>query len=231
MILSHKYKFIFIRTLKTAGTSIEIALSKFCGKNDIVPPITPEDEETRRKLGYTGPQNYFVPFRKYSKMDWAKFFYKRKRLVFRNHNSARFIKEHIDEDIWNTYFKFCFERNPWDKVVSGYFWMFRNTREEDRPSLPEFINTYEDAYTIPGVDLYTINGRIVVNKVFKFEELNESLEEITKTAGLPEVPILPKAKAYSRKDKRNYRELLTESNKDIIAKVYAREIAYHGYTW
>ncbi|MEL6382956.1 MAG: chondroitin 4-O-sulfotransferase, partial [Cyanobacteria bacterium J06626_18] len=31
MIISHEYKFIFLKTRKTAGTSIEIALSKFCG--------------------------------------------------------------------------------------------------------------------------------------------------------------------------------------------------------
>ena len=38
MIISHKYKFIFIKTRKTAGTTIEYNLSKYLGHNDIITP-------------------------------------------------------------------------------------------------------------------------------------------------------------------------------------------------
>ena len=64
MIISHKYKFIFLKTSKTAGTSIEIALSKFCNENDVITPISPKDELVRSDLGYKGPQNYMFSFRK-----------------------------------------------------------------------------------------------------------------------------------------------------------------------
>ena len=36
MIISHKHKFIFFKTRKTAGTSLQIALSEFCGSDDII---------------------------------------------------------------------------------------------------------------------------------------------------------------------------------------------------
>ena len=47
MILSHKYKYIFIKSFKTASTSLEIALSRFCDKEDIITPIKNEDEIIR----------------------------------------------------------------------------------------------------------------------------------------------------------------------------------------
>ena len=65
MIVSHKYKFIFLKTRKTVGTSIEIALSRFCGEQDIITPITPEDEKLRQELGIRRPQNFYIPFAKY----------------------------------------------------------------------------------------------------------------------------------------------------------------------
>ena len=43
MTISHKYNFIFIKTLKTAGTSLEIYLSQMCGNGDIVTPIEPSE--------------------------------------------------------------------------------------------------------------------------------------------------------------------------------------------
>ena len=39
MIISHTHKYIFIKSLKTAGTSVEAALSKHCGENDMVTPL------------------------------------------------------------------------------------------------------------------------------------------------------------------------------------------------
>ena len=226
MIISHKHKFIFIKTVKTAGTSVEIALSKHCGPDDIITPISKEDEAKRKALGYRGAQNFDIPFTQYKKIDWLKTIYDRRKRRFYNHIGAPEIMQHIDKDIWDSYYKFCFERNPWDKVVSWYFWRYKST---PRPSISDFVHSSE-ANIIRGFELYTHLSEIVVDRVFLFENINEAMEEIRQKIGIDEPLSLPFAKGGHRKDKRDYNEILSEQDKDKIAKVYAREIAHFNYT-
>lgn len=98
MIISHRYKFIFIKTLKTAGTSIEIFLGKICGDDDIITTIYPKECQHV-------PRNYMKDNR---------------RIRFYNHMPAHAIEAEILEEVWDEYYKFCFERNPWDKTLSHY---------------------------------------------------------------------------------------------------------------
>ena len=44
-IISYRHKFIFVKTVKTAGTSIEVHLAAKCGPKDIVTPIIPSNPD------------------------------------------------------------------------------------------------------------------------------------------------------------------------------------------
>lgn len=229
MIVSHKHKFIFLKTKKTAGTSIELALSKFCGSDDIITPLL-EEEEMRIRGSYPEAQNYMIPWHQYNFNNWKKFFLEGKRANFFNHMRGERVKQLIGERIWNSYFKFCFERNPWDKVISGYYYGYRDSEDDSKPTLSEYIQKGNLKYSSSHY-IYTSKGKVIVDKVFLYENLDESLREISNYLNLPEPLELPKAKAGLRKDRRHYREILSESERDVIAQSYRREIKLFDYEY
>lgn len=228
MIISHKYKFIFIKTNKTAGTSMEIALSKYCGPNDVITPITPEDEVIRESLGYCRPQKYLAPISKYSIKDIKECFIKRQRKkTFYNHISAREVIKIIGEKKWNEYFTFCFERNPLDRFVSFYFWRNQNNNYK---SVNDFLQS-----PLPltlkerGYNLYTINDKIIVDHVGLYENLDKELKYIEDKLNLPEPIVLPKTKASYRPKELTAEKLLTKDEIAFLKHMFAQEIELFGY--
>lgn len=227
MIISHKHKFIFIKTPKTAGTSLEIALSEYCGNEDIITPISPRDERVRVEKGFKSARNYYLSFSKYKKIDFARLVLQGKRAAFYNHMGAEEISKLVDPEIWSGYYKFCFERNPWDKFISWYAW---NNRNNEFHSMNEFIEKGM-ATKIKGFDLYTIGGVLAVDDVFKYEEMESSLEKISEKIGLDKKIKMPDfvAKGNFRKDKKHYSEVLDERASNLIDVFAAREIKLLGY--
>ena len=225
MIISHKHKFIFLKTRKTAGTSIEISLSRYCGKNDIITPITPEDEKIREKHNVY-PQNYLDnKIRFLSNIPYLKKF----SMKFWNHITADQVKERIDEDIWNSYFKFCFDRNPWDKTISMYFWDKNSLGDI---SFDEYLKTKNGRefrnYNFP---IYTHNDKVVVDFIGKFENLKDDLEKICKKVGIKFDGWLPKAKGSYRTEKKHYSHYYNDETSELIKNHFKKEIELLGYNF
>lgn len=232
MIISHKYKFIFIKTTKTAGTSTEIALSKHCGDKDILTPLGGGDERDKNDADYRGAQNYLAPPWAYDRYDVAQFLLPkpnkhRRKLKYNNHMSAEKVKDNIGDEIWDSYYKFCFERNPWDRFISFYYW---RCKKMPRPTIDEFISTgVASSLKKMGYNKYTIGGQVAVDKVCRFENITDELENIRQHLGIPEPLVLPYAKSQHRKDKRSYRDILNEEQKEIIADTSRDVINLMGY--
>ena len=228
MIVSHKHKFVFIKTNKTAGTSTEIALSKFCGPQDIIAPISAQDEATRHSLGYPGAQNYLAPSTDYGIADHLRRWIsgKQKRRYY-NHMSAREVKGFLGEKTWNEYYKFCFERHPYDRVISLYYWRHK---KEPRPSISQFLDSgVPNLLRKRGYDLYTIDGTMAVDRVCLYENMSDELRRLEQQFGFASPLDLPRAKGSHRTDRRNPRDILDEVDKQRIRQLFRIEFELFGY--
>ncbi len=231
MIISHKYKYIFLKTTKTAGTSIEIALSKFCGEDDIITPISSKDEQMRKDLGVF-PRNYHhtrpLELKEYRPKHLRNLILEGKQpqftVEFWNHMPASKIRKGIGTKIWNSYFKFCFVRNPWDRAVSRYYWNIEKTGKEESLDVSLKKNDPNSNFCI-----YAIDNKVAVDYVGKYENLMEDLSSVCDRLGIPFDNWLPRAKGGSRKDRRHYSEVLTEQQANFIREKCAPEIELFGY--
>ena len=87
------------------------------------------------------------------------------------------------------------------------------------------------AKPVRGFDLYTEDGEVVVDEVYRFEDLPDVLGPLRDRLGLPAPMEMPHTKANTYRLNRDYREELDTECRGKITKVFAREIAHFGYEW
>jgi hypothetical protein len=105
MILSHKNKFIFFKPLKSAGSSVELALTAYCGLDDV---LTGSPYQTEKELGYCSRNN---------RLGY--------REVWHQHTPpSEFFSGGNDPSMFYDYTKATVIRNPYDLVVSYFWWSF-----------------------------------------------------------------------------------------------------------
>ena len=229
MIVSHEHKFIFLKTKKTAGTSVELALSQLCGPDDIITPLTAIDEA--RRAGGRGAQNWRLHGwwgspRPLLKRRWFKF--TAEDYGFYNHMPAAEVRARIDDRVWRTYFKFAFDRNPWDRQVSFYHHRYRS--ETEPPPFADFLHKDRHA-RINNYDIYSIDGDVAVDFVGRHECLDEDLKLALDRIGLSLPAALPRAKSTFRRDSIPYRDYYDDETRDLVARWYAREIEFLDYAF
>lgn len=229
MIISHRYKFIFIKTHKTAGSSMEMALGPLCGPDDIITSM-----ETNEGTGI--PRNYHadtVIGRNYAKSRLLrKVIDRRSPLLgawYWEHMPATRVRELIGEDIWNSYHKFCFERNPWEKVVSYYNWK-KYGQEKETPPFKEYILTKSHRLPRDG-DLYFDGETCLMDEVIDYKNFLQSFATLCEKLGIPYDGHMPREKTGVKQEKSDYRDYYDEETKEKVAEWFSREIRHMGYNF
>ncbi len=230
MLVSHGKKFIYTKTVKTAGTSVESYFEKYC--------MTEGDwsrEHTRNEYvseaGIVGQRsNRGV---------------ERQSVLWWNHMPAKAIKGMIGDDIWNEYFKFCVVRNPFTKMVSSY--KFHNKWSFNRKNLALGKNVRDLKDKLDGSfhkkrfeeflqwiplpldrNKYQIDGEFCMDHVIRFENLNEGVKEVCEQLGIEYDPShLPHYKPGS--SGMSVSDYYSEKSIDMVSKAYAWELEKFEY--
>lgn len=229
MIVSFPRQFIFIKTSKTAGTSLEIALSKYAAAEDILTPISAEDEVTRRKLGYPGPQNYLAPPGLLQKLRL-----KEPEMKFFNHMRAAQIRETLGRELFDRYLKVAVVRNPYDMVVSRYFWSHRKDPKASPAQFREWLSSRPKGL-LKNRKITHIDGKSAVDFVIRFENFREDIPAFARKVGLPETLFdefnATRAKSHYRPKLATTRDMFSgfDVGRAVVAEMFAEEIERFGY--
>ena len=238
MIINHSKKFIFFANRKTASTSTAIALSSSCNHNDVITPLG-RDEKIRRELGYQGPTN-FIPW--WNKINYFKIEAKSKIFKTSANRALKTIGLHthievktaldnnyISASTFENYYSFCFIRNPWDHALSQFFELKKDQRLQSL-DLDTFIEGgMLDKFARSCRSIYSDQGNILVKHLYRYENLQETIESIFNDLSLTGNPQLPRAKSNLRTDKRPYQDLLNSNQKSNIERIFAQEIEWGKY--
>jgi Sulfotransferase family len=230
MIVSHEHKFIFLKTKKTAGTAIEAALSELCGPSCVITPYREESEEDRKGRP---PQNYRIDHPLKPKRPlWRKLLGRPERYYhpsvgYYEHMPAKEVRVFLGERVWRSYFKFAFDRNPWDRQISWYFYKTKSKRFP--PSFDHFMQRRDRAY-VWNYEIYTDESGVAVDFLGQYERLEQDLKKVLCHVGIKEGIHIPHTNiTVTRPGRNNYRKFYTPHTSGLVADWYAREIVLFGY--
>ncbi|MFT4851513.1 MAG: hypothetical protein ACI83B_004079 [Sediminicola sp.] len=218
MLVSHRKKFIFVKTGKTAGTSVEVFFEKFC---------FPENEWifSHGRDEYINPLSGIVGYRGASK-DNVKFY---------NHMPASKLCTELGKDIWDNYFKFTVVRNPFDKMVSAFF-HFEKSQNPNKYSMDNltdiqrFRNWVNDGGKILDRDIYLIAGEVAVDYFIRFESLKEDIETVCQKLQLDyDLADLPTLKSEHRDRTIRLKDFYDAPTEKIVRDLFKFEIEYFDY--
>lgn len=203
MIISHKHKFIFIAVPKTGTHTIRNILRPFLDDNDIEQCSLFEHKKS--------------PFEAFQQVNHG-------------HFTAQQIKEQVGDDIWNSYYKFAFVRNPYDRFLSAYFFLNRRKGNANRLHTNRLKNFHQNLtkrgrtiHIKPQHDyLCDSNDEIMVDYVGTVEKFDESVKVVLDKLGL-NVP------EYENKNVNKHIDFCDDEYVEFINKEYAKDFECFGY--
>ena len=214
MLLSHKYRFLFVHIAKTGGTSVRAALNP---------------------LRWRDPLYYLTfPANKISSLTGH-----RLGLKFPRHAHIIAAREMLPAPYFDSLYKFAFVRNPWDLQVSSFYHIKR-----ERPEAMAGIDDFNDfmrykfdadrpyqyhidtSLSLQSDYLVDLHGKLLTDFLGRYESLEDDFNRVVSHLNLPVKPLPHRRRAEDRK---NYQGYYAADVVDLVTNHFATDIENLDY--
>jgi hypothetical protein len=217
MLLSPRYRFLFVHIAKTGGTSVRAALAPLRWRDPWYWPM-------------------FLCSR-FSHLSGHRIATKLPR-----HAKVVAAKELLPKEVFDRLFKFAFVRNPWDLQVSSFHHIRRERPQylggHDR--FADFLRWKLDPgrpyqfHVDTSIELQTdyltdLHGNIVVDFIGRYEYLGRDFATVCERLGLRGMSLPHRRRATDRKG--DYRDYYDDDTRELVARHFARDIESLGYSF
>jgi hypothetical protein len=206
MLISESHKFIFVHIRKAAGSSM---------RDTLEPLSLPKPRDVKSKV-----KSRFLKI----EQDYRKY-------AFRQHDDINVAKKLIPEEIFDSFFKFAFVRNPWNRLVSEYEFIRRRPDHSRHSKVIKMNFEQYIHYQSKRFDAHQINmladkkGVLLMDFIGKFENLQEDWNFVTDTLGIENKKLSHKKKAGIK----NYDSYYTDETRELVAELWKKDIEAFGY--
>jgi hypothetical protein len=206
MKISDSHKFIFVHIRKAAGSSIRDTLEPLS-------LIKPTDNWSKIKSRFLRMEK---DYRKYA---------------FRQHDDINVAKRIMPPQLFESYFKFAFVRNPWDRLVSEYEFIRRRPDHGRHSKVMKMGFEKYIVYQSKRFDAHQINmladknGNLLMDFIGKFENLHDDWNRVTDKLGIKNKELTHRKKAGIK----DYNSYYTDESHALVSELWKRDIEAFGY--
>lgn len=224
MIVSHKKQFILLKTFKTGSTTTSVYFEEYC-----VPPNNLYFSYDRQGLPLI--TDYGIVSTRSS--------YLAKKYGWHIHMKGDRAQYSL-RDYWQPYFKFTNIRNPFDVVVS--WWWFDWVANQKKVNFEELSflqiknlfrqSICEEHFRYAGNwQYYTVKNKPIVDFAIRQENFSKDMQEVCSILNVPfDINRMTSFKDTIRKNKTHFSQYYTNEIADIVYKDHKFEIDYFGYS-